>query len=44
MPVRLPPEITEEIQAWADEHRVTRSEAMRRLIVEALAGKQKAKK
>ena len=44
VPVRMPPAVTEAIEAWADEHGVSRSEAMRRLLEEALATQPKAKR
>jgi predicted DNA-binding protein len=34
--IRLPPEVTEKLDAWAEEQGVTRSEAVRRAIYAAL--------
>lgn len=34
---RLPPELTERIEAWAAENVVSRSEAIRRLVERALS-------
>jgi hypothetical protein len=38
---RFPTELTERIEAWAAANAVTRSEAIRRLVEQALSGKRK---
>jgi hypothetical protein len=40
---RFPPELTGRIDSWAAENSVTRSEAMRRLVEQALTRSKRAK-
>jgi len=41
IPVRLTPDILDAVDAWADRNSVSRSEALRRLIEQALVAQQK---
>jgi Ribbon-helix-helix protein, copG family len=38
--VRLPADVTAQIDSWAEAHEVSRSEAIRRLVEQALKAKQ----
>ncbi|MBN9008229.1 MAG: ribbon-helix-helix protein, CopG family [Rhizobiales bacterium] len=38
--VRLPEDVTARVDAWAEAHEVSRSEAIRRLVEQALKGKR----